>query len=207
MSIGLVVSQLEEAAPIIESLNLKKVSTNVYSSSGVSLTVSGVGKLNAALATEHLLGDHDIKAVINVGVSAGRGDVKVRDIIYVDRVYDGDFDIRVFDHPKFYVPEVGNYINTPPIEALIRGKKSTDILLPCFSVSYFLQEEIDTRISDYLVDMEYYGVAFACYRNRIPSFAIKVVGDITADAVNEYTSNLEECCKILADYIKEHIVY
>lgn len=203
MHIGLVIAQAEEAVPIIRKFNMEEVTETHYRSDGIDLVLSGVGKLPACVATNYLLENaaSPVTHTINAGVAAGRGwQLKNKDIIIVDKVYDGDFDLRKFDRPNYYVPGVGPYIVTNiPKELLSYGVR----LLPCYSISRFLEGGLPTGYLHYVVDMEYYGIAYACMMASTPSTSIKIVSDTstTEENVNEYNNNLEDCCNILADYL------
>ncbi|BCD62423.1 hypothetical protein NitYY0826_C1299 [Nitratiruptor sp. YY08-26] len=62
-----------EAAPIIEALQLEKVATKpfrIYAASHIQLLITGIGMLNAAIATASLLTNDQKKAVFNIGYAA-----------------------------------------------------------------------------------------------------------------------------------------
>lgn len=198
-SIGIIAAQIEEALPLIERLRMNQESPRLYTKNNLVLCISGVGKLNAASATYFLYSVYKVNTVINIGVSAGRGDIHIGEIISVGSVYDGDFDISIFDHPKYYVPGIGDYI-------LMQGRDPIR-KLPCFSISQFLQGDIDTTIPDYIVDMEYYGIAHAALSLGIGSESIKIISDTDKEKSDvEYEENLHNCSSKLAEFLCSTLV-
>ncbi|SMC09830.1 hypothetical protein [Nitratiruptor tergarcus] len=77
-----------EAAPIIEALQLEKVATKpfrIYAASHIQLLITGIGMLNAAIATTSLLTNNQ-KAVFNIGYAAA----DIVGILYnITKVIDG----------------------------------------------------------------------------------------------------------------------
>lgn len=201
--LGIIVAQEEEASPLTELLSRlgnRVKETTAYDE--ICLCISGVGKLNAMHAAYSLIHNQNVDIILNIGVSAGRGSLRVGDIVLVDRVYDGDFDISIFDHPKYYVPSVGDYLNSK-----VEGREVSVKTLPCFTVSKFLEGYIDTPIEDYVVDMEYYGIAYAGYRENIPTYSVKCISDtLLSNNDEEYEDNLDRCSAVLASFILNAIL-
>lgn len=198
MRLGIIAAQDEEMK-YLEDLIIHSSKELDYEI--VHLTVSGVGMLNAMYATTKLLQPpYMCDMILNIGVVAGRGDLRVGDIVSIDRVYNADFDLSVFGHEKYYMPKVGNSI---------LSSKHVIGLQPftCFSTSRFSGGNIDTDIKDYVVDMEYYGIAYACAVAHIPFASIKIVSDTDlVDNHLQYESNLEECSKRLATHLYENLL-
>ena len=198
MKVGIIVAQIEEARTIIERLDLLRVGERLYVNEKIKvyLIISGVGQLNAMSATYTLIEVCRVDQIINLGVVAGRGNLHVYDKVVVTETYNGDFDVSVFNHKKYYMPEVGDYI--PPL----CNVENEFLRCPCFSISRFLEGSIDTEIDTYVVDMEYYGVAYLCYKYGIPSISLKVVSDTSEEhARSDYESNLEYCSELLAEMV------
>lgn len=199
--IGIIIAQQEEANPLLERISELSERGELFSVP-VLVALSGVGKLNAMDTAYNLVLQHNVDILLNIGVSAGRGDLDIGELVLVNQVYDGDFDISVFNHPKYYVPEVGDYIDTS-----IDDPNDHIRTLPCFTISKFLEGDIDTDIKDYVVDMEYYGIAYAGKKLGIPTYSLKAISDNNKDtACSDYEKNLDMCSKKLADYIIEHLV-
>lgn len=191
--IGIVVAQIEELLPLYPELAL--VEEELKDKCTIVKKVSGVGMLNASLATQSLICNEGVDIILNLGVSAGRGELQRGDIINVNKVYNGDFDISIFDHSKFYMPGAGDYI---------QGKEMYLPSLPCFSISHFLEGNINTHEPSYVVDMEYYGIAYTCQQLGVPCYSIKCITDTAnndEEAVVEYNELLHTCCRNLADIL------
>lgn len=202
-SVCIIVAQEEESDYLINLLNLSAISISENTNLDIHLCpASGVGMLNAAYATYCMQDKFKLDTVINVGVAAGRGSLAVGDLVYVDKVYNGDFDISVFNHDKYYMPEIGDYISS-------RFNRNLAITnAPCFSVSKFCGGDVDTSIRDYVIDMEYYGIAYMCKKLDIPHYcAIKCVSDTTHhDNNKEYEENLRYCSIRMAHYIVDYLL-
>ena len=72
----IVVATKHEAKPLIDILNLefanKKESFKTYQNQNIKLIISGIGKINSAIATTFLLQQTDAKCeIFNIGIAAG----------------------------------------------------------------------------------------------------------------------------------------
>ena len=77
------------------------------------LVESGVGKVNAARATQILIDNFKVDYILNIGVAGGVStNLKVGDIVVGDKLYQHDFDITAFNHNKGYIPNIGDYVET-----------------------------------------------------------------------------------------------
>ena len=192
--IGIIVALEEEHFHLKKCVGLLGIKGFPYT---ICLVKSGVGMINAMHTAQDMISQDRLELILNVGVVAGRGDLRVGEIISVDKVYNGDFNLSIFGHDKYYMPEVGNYIEVPK-----HGMKTSLRSLPCFSVSKFEGGNLDTNEENYVVDMEYYGIAYACKQSNIPTCSIKIVSDtVLQDNHIEYVNNLDRCSEILAGYI------
>lgn len=72
------------------------------------LAKSGVGKVNAARATQLLIDKYDVDYVVNVG-SAGalNEELNYGDLVISTACIQHDFDITCFNHPKGYISDIG----------------------------------------------------------------------------------------------------
>ena len=90
------------------------------------LVESGVGKVNAARATQILIDNMMVDYIFNIGVAGSVDDkVNVLDIVLGTKLVQHDFDITAFDHEKGYIPNVGTYMNSD--EYLLRIARDTKI--------------------------------------------------------------------------------
>ena len=90
------------------------------------LVKSGVGKVNAARATQILIDKFPIEYIINLGVAGGLNyKLKLGDIIIGETLVQHDFDITAFGHSKGYIPGIGNIY----IRALNQSNPDYNVLL------------------------------------------------------------------------------
>lgn len=72
MSTGIVIATMLEAEPFIAGLSLKLEAHEpfpVYTAGEIALVVSGIGKVNAALAAAHLIREKSIPLLHNPGAA------------------------------------------------------------------------------------------------------------------------------------------
>lgn len=110
--IYIAVAMKEEAGKIIEYYGLKKDSSvkkfQVFRNGDVTLFITGIGPINAMIATTHILSIEDIDLddiLVNIGIAGtGKKDIKIGDIVLANKVIDRNMDIEfypdmVFAHP------------------------------------------------------------------------------------------------------------
>ena len=79
----------------------------------VVLVEAGVGKVNAARTTQILIDNFEIDAIINVGSAAAANEkLNIGDIVIANKLVQHDFDITAFGHPKGYISNVGQYLES-----------------------------------------------------------------------------------------------
>ena len=77
------------------------------------LVESGVGKVNAARATQILIDNFDVDYIFNIGVAGGvDSSLSVLDIVVGTKLVQHDFDITSFNHEKGYIPNVGVFMDS-----------------------------------------------------------------------------------------------
>jgi nucleoside phosphorylase len=79
-----------EAQPIIDHLNLQKDSNNIYKNSDTKLIISGIGKLNSAIATTNLLSTNilaDDDMILNFGM-CGSSYHEVGTLLNINKIID-----------------------------------------------------------------------------------------------------------------------
>ena len=87
--------------------------TGVINNVEVVLVEAGVGKVNASRVTQILIDKFNPKAIINVGSAAGCNDeLEIGDIVIGNKLVQHDFDITAFNHPKGYISNVGQFIES-----------------------------------------------------------------------------------------------
>ena len=117
--IGIVVAMNEEKEAIqnlMEDVNVKQINDLRFTigkiqNRDVILIKCGVGKVNAARATQVLIDKFDISCVMNLG-AAGAVQIflDIGDVVIAKHVVQHDFDITAFGHSKGYITGVGDKI-------------------------------------------------------------------------------------------------
>ena len=154
----------------------------------IILTESGIGKTNAARTTQILIDYYKPKAIFNIGVAGGIAkNLKVGDIIISTSLVQHDFDITAFNHPKGYIPNIGNNI---PIDNNLLN--TTKTILDTNNISYkegliasgdiFCTKEsmatkINTQFNALCVEMEGASIAQTAYLSKTPCLVIRSISD------------------------------
>lgn len=154
----------------------------------IILTESGIGKTNAARTTQILIDYYKPEAIFNIGVAGGIAkNLKVGDVIISTSLVQHDFDITAFDHPKGYIPNVGNTI---PIDNNLLN--TTKTILDTNNISYkegviasgdiFCTKEsmatkINTQFNALCVEMEGASIAQTAYLSKTPCLVIRSISD------------------------------
>lgn len=73
----------------------------------VVIACCGIGKVNAALATQYIIDHFNPKAIINTGVAGGVSpQVSIGDLVIGQNSLQHDFDVRNFGYPKGTIPSL-----------------------------------------------------------------------------------------------------
>ncbi len=162
----------------------------------VLVVVSGVGKANAAAATQFAI-QSGATEIRNIGVCGGfEPQMKVGELYEVDRAVQYDFDLA-----KINGTEVGvlNERRTPHIPLATDGVHPAKTL---GSADRFTDGDEDFPLLRHLGvglrDMEGAAIAHVCERAGVPLRSLKCVSDLVgSDATDQYAANLARCLKIL----------
>ncbi len=224
MKIGIIFAmkeELDELLNIVKKENEYKIFDLdfyecAYNDKKLVLVESGVGKVNAARATQILIDNMEVDYIFNIGVAGSvNKDVKVLDIVIGERLVQHDFDITAFNHEKGYIPNIGGkFVESDPYLlklALEVGDESThkgviasgDI----FCTEEAMSSKIATKFGALCVEMEGASIAQVCYLSHIPFLVIRSISDSPTGGDNTLT--YEEFLKLssskVAGYLKRLI--
>lgn len=195
-TIGIIFAMQEELIELKKYLHIndeKKIYDLIFyeatlNNQNIILTESGIGKTNAARTTQILIDYYKPEAIFNIGVAGGIAkNLKVGDIIISTSLVQHDFDITAFNHPKGYIPNIGNNIpidnnllnttktildtnNTSYKEGLIA---SGDI----FCTKESMATKINTQFNALCVEMEGASIAQTAYLSKTPCLVIRSISD------------------------------
>ena len=195
-TIGIIFAMQEELIELKNYLHInkeKKIYDLIFyeatlNNQNIILTESGIGKTNAARTTQILIDYYKPEAIFNIGVAGGIAkNLKVGDIIISTSLVQHDFDITAFDHPKGYIPNIGNTI---PIDNKLLN--TTKNILDTNNISYkegviasgdiFCTKEsmatkINTQFNALCVEMEGASIAQTAYLSKTPCLVIRSISD------------------------------
>ena len=133
MKIGIMFAMEEELNTLKSHLEIKN-EFNIFDLTFYEATLynvncilvqSGIGKVNAARATQILIDNIKVDFIFNIGVAGGiDSNLKVGDIVIGKSLVQHDFDITAFNHQKGYIPNIGTYIESD--EYLVRLAKEVE---------------------------------------------------------------------------------
>ena len=224
MKIGIIFAmkeELDEFLNIVEKVNEYKIfdldfyECN-YNDKNLVLVESGIGKVNAARATQILIDNMEVEYIFNVGVAGSvNKNVKVLDIVIGEKLVQHDFDITAFNHEKGYIPNIGDkFIESDSYLlkiALEVGDETThkgviasgDI----FCTEEAMSSKIATKFGALCVEMEGASIAQVSYLSHIPFLVIRSISDSPTGGNNALTYEeflKQSSCKV-ARYLKRLI--
>ena len=229
MKIGIIAAEQEEFEAI---LNIAKVEERkeIYELNFVKckikdkicvLVKSGVGKVNAARATQILIDNFKPDYIVNVGVAGGLNPMlSIGDIVIGETLVQHDFDITAFGHAKGYIPGVGEKIYADDYlvkkieeaignqeEKVYKYEKGLIASGDIFCTAIPMRDKIYAKFNAECVEMEGAAIGQVCSLCNVPFVVIRSISD-TPNGENEVTYEKfiklasERCANILKDFVK-----
>ena len=157
----------------------------------VVLVEAGVGKVNAARTTQILINNFDIEAIINVGSAASANDeLDIGDIVIGKKLVQHDFDITAFGHPKGFISNVGQYVESDSkliekIEQTIVDLQDKEFKIKIgtiasgdiFCTEIKMKEKIRNKFEADAIEMEGAAIAQVCKLDNVPFIVIRSISD------------------------------
>lgn len=207
--ICIIVAMLKEAEPIVKQFDSiagmkvcgKRVFRGNLNGKRLHVIVSGVGKVNAALATQIAYSDFSADVIINIGVAGGLNDsVEIGEIYEIHSAVQYDFDLSKVNNTKIgTLDEMStNYLNFDITQ--MEGKRLA-------TADRFNDSKVDNMLLNMLEadirDMEGAAILQACYYNKMDCLCYKVISDKfgSGSSVEQYQENLENCLKKIGEKI------
>ena len=170
---------------------------------GDRLYVAGIGKVNAAAATQKAICE-GADEIWNVGLCGGFGEgIAVGDVFTVDRAVEYDFDLaklngtaigvlNEYDTPYLPLAPVGGL----PVRTLATGDHFNDS-----EADYAL---ITKELGASLRDMEGAAIAHVCKREGVRCHAVKCVTNVAGKGsmTGQYEENTRRCLERLSNAMK-----
>ena len=226
--IGIVIAMDEEREKIQECMenvtneNVLGMDFYIGKISGKKCIIvqSGVGKVNAARATQAMIDNYKVDKIINVGAAAAVNDLlNIGDVVIGKYIVQHDFDITAFGHSKGYITGVGNGVecNNIIIESIKKAvnsirdidfkvKLGTVATGDIFCTDVTMKDKISAKFDADVVDMECGAVAQVAYLSGIPFGAIRGVSD-TPNGKNaeDFDKNLDKAADICKKVLEKTI--
>lgn len=180
----------------------------------VVVTCSGIGKVNAAIATQCLIDNYGPDAIINTGIAGNlSNELHIGDVVVSSAVTYHDFDSKLLE--KFYPHKVEFTADKKLIElaqnAIEQGtekpvKQKTGLVITgdIFLEDTALKNELTQKYGALCVEMEGAAIAHCCAKNDVPFVIIRSISDNADDGAQEVYENFE---KEVAHFTANIVVY
>lgn len=166
------------------------------------LYVSGVGKVNAAAATQKAI-DAGADEIVNCGVAGGLDlEMNVGDVYEISQALEYDFDLTILNGTKL---GTHNERSTPYFDCSTTGKFPARILA---TGDRFTNDEKDVldplSLGATVKDMEGAAIAHVCELNKIPCRMLKCISDVhgKGDMTGQYKDNLAKALGCLREALE-----
>lgn len=195
-----IIAAMQEEMKKIENIMQDKTETQIYelkfvkgtiNESEVILVQAGVGKVNAARTTQILIDNFKIDVVINIGSAASaKDDLDIGDIVIGKKLVQHDFDITAFDHPKGFISNVGQYMESDKeliekIEGTVEQLNDKEFKIKIgtiasgdiFCTELSMKNKIKDKFDADAIEMEGAAIAQVCKLDNIPFIVIRGISD------------------------------
>jgi adenosylhomocysteine nucleosidase len=201
----------EELSSLVEQMQITTHQTNLnlqiwtgqLLDRDVVLAVSGIGKVNAALATQYLIDNYQLDHIFNVGVAGGSNTkVSVGDVCFATQVIQNDVDTTVFGYKKGEIPRMDTSCFSSTInQSILTQLKQDDrnyqvhsgliISADQFTTDRQTILKLGAKFKALAKDMESAAIGHTAHLNHVPFTIIRGISDSSGqDAGDEYKTNL-----------------
>ncbi len=186
-----------EAEPFIKGLGLSKNEKKpvpVFESRGIVLSISGIGKSNAAIASTNLINRYGPKLIINLGAAGAlSNNFMIGDILHIDRIIEPDRPRLLSLKPEVHKPDTLKGFDLASLATHDRP-----ILSP--------QDRMAAGRLSELVDMEGAAIVQACRAFEIKAYLFKIVTDTPSSRKMEIIKNIIQTRGMLFKFFIEKIM-
>ena len=186
-------SEIVEEKPF----NIHKLSIN---NKEIYAIKSDIGEINAALATQYLINKYEVELILNYGVVGSLKDnLEVRNVVFVNRIFDYELDISALDGPRGYRKEFDDTYVYPSKELLKKIKPYFQNIpeVTCASGNKFISDEgekefLAKEFEADICEMEALGIAIAAHKYNVPTLFVKGVSDSKSGGASEFEKMIIE---------------
>ncbi|MGP4067648.1 5'-methylthioadenosine/S-adenosylhomocysteine nucleosidase [Halobacillus sp. B29] len=193
--IGAMDEEIEKLQTEMEQTNREEIAGSLFIHGNlrgkeVVLLKSGIGKVNAAVATSILHERYDVEAVINTGSAGGFAEhLEVGDIVISEEVTYHDVDVTAFSYEYGQVPDMPARYQADEklVKQALQAVSQTDAASAkglIVTGDTFMQEESKVQFvrnkfpQMVAAEMEAAAIAQVCYRYGTPFVVIRALSDI-----------------------------
>lgn len=226
-----IIAAMQEEMQEIENIMTEKSVQKIYELNFIKgkindvevvLIEAGIGKVNAARTTQILIDNFEVDYIINVGSAGSSNDeLDIGDIVIGSRIVQHDFDITAFGHPKGYIGNVGEFVESDNF--LIQKMKQTISYMQdsefkikigtiasgdIFCTESKMKDKIRSKFNADAIEMEGAAIAQVCKLDNIPFLVVRSISDkpngnnhITFDEFLEKAS--KRCAMIIKNFFSE----
>ncbi len=199
LTIGIIGAMEEEVTYLRDQLEQRQDMTlagydfhsGLLAGQQVVLLKSGIGKVNAAIATTILLERYQPDGIINTGSAGGFAtDLEIGDVVISSEVRQHDFDLTVFGYEHGQVPQMPPAFEPDPLlvsiaQSSIKAVHDVKTVLgliatgDAFMADPAKVEEARAKFPQMLaVEMEAGAIAQTCFRFKVPFIIFRALSDI-----------------------------
>jgi len=221
MKIGIICAVDTELKPFLSHIQncktSKKAMLTIYEGTIGNVEIvtlfCGVGKTNAAIATQILIDTYGANVIINSGTAGGMNtDLDLFDTVICTEAIHHDVHEGILTQFQPWMPSA----SIKACEILLETSKKAVVKLNRENKVYYGKmvtgekfieddgrEEIMTQYQPLTVDMETASIAHVCYVNSIPYIAIRTITDT---AKHKGTDNFEKNCPMASEISKDLVL-
>ena len=223
--IGIIFAMEEELKELLNLVKLEKKEKKYdidfyYTKLGkkeLILVQSGIGKVNAARATQMLIDLINPDYIFNIGVAGSLSDkLNIGDIVIGEKLVQHDFNLVGFGRERGFITNVGDkYIKCSKELVDIAAKTKIEGIIhkgiiasgDIFVTDHKMSKKISDTFNALCVEMEGAAIAQVCYLSKVPFIVIRSISDSPDGSDNKMTFDefLKYSSKKVATYLKEII--
>lgn len=212
--LGIVIAMQSEADVLLEIAKIKKSYTycekqiieGKFHGKNFALIISGVGKVNSAIAAQIILDKYSPYAILNFGVAGGvSAKTHVLDVFSISHAVQYDFDLvqlnntplgTLNEYEERYLP-LSILPLDYPVAKLATGDRFNDSATDHEIITRDMQADIR--------DMEGAAIVQTVIKSKIPLYSVKAISDVagSSSTTEQYLANLSKALKKLQGELKK----
>ena len=214
-SIAIIGAMKEEVAGLIEYYNLNKESdcfeiyTGRCNDKNIIVSQSGVGKVNSAMITQHIIDKYNPDLIINTGIAGSLDScIKKMNVVMASILTYHDFE--PFGIMKKHVGINGAIYQDNDIiikaSEILEKEKIESVSIPiCSGDKFILDTKVKKKIREetncLAIDMESASIGHVCFNNKVLSLIIRVVSDNSNDENYDEAKAAKKSCTVVTKIV------